>query len=1150
MSLARTKGFYPYMMIVFFNTFVDVGHKILMQDIIYQTVKGNLYTLFSAVINSLILLSYILLFTPSGFIADKFSKTKVLRLTAMAAIPLTVIITFCYYQGYFWCAFSLTLLLAVQSALNSPAKYGHIKEMFGKEHLSSANAIVQTLTIIAILAATFIFTYLFKNFIFQLGLTASDNKSLLVRAIAPVGFLLVFFSICETIMTLCLRQNTAADPQSQYKVSSYFRGYYLQTYLRKAMGNHAVFSCILGLSIFWGVNQVLLACYGAFLQEHLVDANVLFAQGSLAFGGIGILLGALYAGSVSKGFVETGLIPIATLGVALGLFFLPLVTNKLTILLLFLGYGFFGGMLLVPLNALIQFNTSNQELGKTLSTNNFIQNCCMLGGLIVTAFLSLANINSTFLLYGIAAIAFAGALYTIVKLPQSLVRYLIYFVASRFYRLSVYQLDNLPSAGGVLLLGNHVSFIDWAILQIACPRPIRFVMDRTIYQIWYLNWLFRLFKVISIARGGSQDSLRQINAALKAGEVVALFPEGRLSSNGQLGTFRPGFERAVIDTNATIVPFCIHGLWGSKMSYASSYYKRLQQVDNRRVSVIYGAGMDTNSKAQDVKQKVQELSIKAWKLATSEMRSIQAEWFYRAKKFSSLPAIIEENGQKLTNGKLLALVIFFSQKIKEIVKGTQNVGILLPANTGGVIANMSLLALGKTVVNLNYTAGEGVILSASEQASIKTLITSRHFIKKLASRGMDLPKFRLSVNCVYLEDFIHKNSKTPIAFSLLAVKLVPFWLLKLLFTKNTEVNSTAAILFSSGNEGTPKGIELSHRNLLSNVNQVACLFGIKEKDILLNSLPLFHAFGLTVTTLLPLVKTVPMLCYPDPTNSLAIAKLIYRHKISILCGTSTFLGLYTRNKSVHPLMLSSLRIVIAGAEKLAPTIYHEFKDKFNLEIYEGYGATEVAPVASCNLPDILSLDDWHVHTAKKPGTVGLPLPGCAFRVVDPETLTDLPIGEEGLVLIGGTQLMQGYLKMPEKTQAVLIEDGDLTWYKTGDKGRLDSDGYLTIVDRYSRFAKIGGEMVSLGQLERQWQQLLNDNGSEVMALSLPDDKKGEQLALIYTSLLPTNELMQRLLTSDLPRIMLPKKITQVNELPKLGNGKLDYQFAAQLVLES
>jgi acyl-[acyl-carrier-protein]-phospholipid O-acyltransferase/long-chain-fatty-acid--[acyl-carrier-protein] ligase len=1150
MKLTRIKGFFPYMMLVFFNTFIDLGHKILIQDTIYQTANSSVYTVLSAIINALILLPYILLFTPSGFIADKFSKTKVLQITAAAAIPLTILVTWCYFQGYFWGAFALTLLLAVQSALNSPAKYGYIKETFGKQHLSQVNAIVQTLTIIAILGATFAFTSVFSYYIRVENLKHSYDKNLILQAFAPAGFFLIAFSIFETLMTFRLVKNEAVDPLSDYDPAKYFKGQYLKTYLNKTKNPPVILSCIIGLSIFWAVNQVLLASYGAFLKEHLGDVSVMFAQGSLAMGGIGILLGALYAGKVSKGFVETGLIPVATLGIAAGLFILPLLSSSFLIIMLFLAYGFFGGMLIVPLNSLIQFNAPRQEIGKVLAANNFLQNCFMLTFLAATVVLGLIGIDSQALLFSLFGIVLLAAIFTLITLPQSLIRYVLYFITSRFYRLSVFDLDNLPSSGGVLLLGNHVSFIDWAILQIACPRPIRFVMERSIYEIWYLNWILKKFKVIPIAPSASQDSLLEINTALNAGEVVALFPEGRLTKNGQMGIFRSGFERSAVNAKAVIVPFYIHGLWGSRASKGLRFRKKIMDSSSRLVSVIYGPPMDILSRAQAVKQKVAELSIKAWKYHIKEMTNIQTEWLYQMKLNPKARAIIEESGKELSNLQLLSSVLFLSQKIKSALKNQENVAILLPTSKAGVIANLSLLTLGKVVLNLNFTMGETALKSAITQASIRTIITSRQFLAKLESRDLNIEQALSSSTLLYLEDLFPEDSRYVLLAFFLLAKILPAKVLKLLFFKNSDISSTAAILFSSGSESAPKGVKLTHANLLSNINQIATVFGIENSDVMMDSLPLFHAFGFTITTFMPLMKGIPIVCYPDPTNSLVIAKLICKYKITLFCSTSSLLGLYVRNSAIHPQMLRSLRMVVAGAEKLSPSIYKEFKDKFNLEIYEGYGATEVSPVASCNLPDVISIDDWHVHQSAKFGTVGLPLPGCAFRIVDSQTLMDLPVGEDGLVLIGGTQVMEGYLNLPDKTREVLMEGDNYSWYKTGDKGHLDKDGFLTIVDRYSRFAKIAGEMISLSLVEQTWQQYLNNVAIEVMALALPDQKKGEQLAMLYCGPLSEEELKNQLIASTLPKLMLPKSFRQVVDLPKLGNGKRDYLSAKRLLVEA
>jgi acyl-[acyl-carrier-protein]-phospholipid O-acyltransferase/long-chain-fatty-acid--[acyl-carrier-protein] ligase len=261
---------------------------------------------------------------------------------------------------------------------------------------------------------------------------------------------------------------------------------------------------------------------------------------------------------------------------------------------------------------------------------------------------------------------------------------------------------------------------------------------------------------------------------------------------------------------------------------------------------------------------------------------------------------------------------------------------------------------------------------------------------------------------------------------------------------------------------------------MSNIKQISDVLKTRDDDVVMGCLPPFHSFGLTVTTFLPLIEGIPVVCHPDPTDVVNIAKAISRNKVTVMCATATFLRLYTKNKKVQPLMLDSLRIVVAGAEKLSSDVREEFHDKFNKVIYEGYGATETTPVASVNIPDQLDMNDWHVQVGSKIGSVGLPLPGCSFRIVDPATLETLAPNQDGLILISGTQVMLGYLNDEEKTKSVIVELDGRRWYKTGDKGHLDEDGFLTIVDRYSRFAKLGGEMISLGAVESEIKKVITE----------------------------------------------------------------------------
>ncbi|RKZ45873.1 MAG: acyl-[ACP]--phospholipid O-acyltransferase, partial [Gammaproteobacteria bacterium] len=480
----------------------------------------------------------------------------------------------------------------------------------------------------------------------------------------------------------------------------------------------------------------------------------------------------------------------------------------------------------------------------------------------------------------------------------------------------------------------------------------------------------------------------------------------------------------------------------------------------------------------------------------------------------------------------------------------QNIGFLLPTSIAGSIANMAAILQGKTVVNLNFTANREALQASVTKAGIKSIYTSHKFIEKLAKKGVDLGDAFPDSQLIYMEDLKPEINKITSLLTFIFVLVFPAGLLKLLYCKKVSINSPAAILFSSGSEGLPKGVVLSHRNIMANLKQISGMLNVQDTDVVMASLPLFHAFGLTVTTFMPLIEGIPMICHPDPTDTVNIAKAIAKYRATFLCSTSTFLRLYIKNKRIHPLMLESLRIVVAGAEKLNPDVRDAFKLKFNKDIYEGYGATETTPVASVNIPDALDVNYWQVQFGNKQGTVGLPLPGSSFRIVDPGTLDELKTGEDGLILVGGSQVMLGYLDDEEKTSEVITMIDGKRWYKTGDKGHLDEDGFLTIVDRYSRFAKLGGEMISLTAVEESVRDSLGQPELELVAVNLPDEKKGEKVALMITSDIQLAELKKAMLDAGVNPLMIPADVKVVDEIPTLGSGKTDFKLAKKIFLEA
>jgi acyl-[acyl-carrier-protein]-phospholipid O-acyltransferase/long-chain-fatty-acid--[acyl-carrier-protein] ligase len=536
-------------------------------------------------------------------------------------------------------------------------------------------------------------------------------------------------------------------------------------------------------------------------------------------------------------------------------------------------------------------------------------------------------------------------------------------------------------------------------------------------------------------------------------------------------------------------------------------------------------------------------SFSEWQNYPSTLDPIHVAWLKNAKKSKTAFAVADIEGIEISHKKFLTGVLLFSQKIK-VYSPEQNVGLLLPSSGGGAIASIAILSLGKTLVNLNFTAGKKALSSAAKQAEVKHIYTSRKFLDKMLERGIDFETYFPDSKLLMLEDIREEISTLSRIGTLLKAILLPTSMIQKSYFKDVSMNDTAAILFSSGSEGSPKGVELSHSNIAANAKQAAIELGAVESDVIMSTLPTFHAFGFAITTLMPLSEGIPIVCHADPKDVTTIASGIKKYSGTILVGTPTFLRMYTVSKKVTSESMQSLRLVVAGAEKLRSDVRDGFEAKFKMPVYEGYGTTETSPGASVNLPDIES----PYKLRNRPGTVGKAFSGTEFKIVDPDSIEPLPTGEDGLILIGGPQIMKGYLKMPEKTAEVIELIDGYRWYRTGDKGHLDEDGFLTIVDRYSRFAKIGGEMISLTTVEEEILDACNEKDLEIAATCLPDQRKGEKIVLLANKNLDKNQLKRLLSDAKVNPLYHPAQVLIVEEIPKLGSGKTDFGATKKIAL--
>lgn len=401
LETAGLPGFMSFLAVAFINAMVDLGHKILIQNTIFKIYDDAAQVGLTAIVNALILLPFILLFTPAGYLSDRFAKPHLMRATAFAAILITLLITLAYYQGWFLFAFALTLLLAAQSALYSPAKYGYIRELAGNERLAPANGFIQATTIVAILTGIFLFTILFET---RLSGHSYRNEAELIQHIAPIGWLLVVFSVIEFVLACRLPMTASALPEQRFDWQGYRRGHILRENLLRLYRNPIIWYAILGLSMFWGISQTFLATFPAFAKIVLAENNTIIIQGLLACSGIGIIIGSLVAGTGRKGHIKTSLIPAGAVGMCLVLFIVPFLASTPAFALAILSFGFFGGLFIIPLNALIQLHAPASQLGTILAGNNWVQNIVMISFLMLTLLAALVAISSQLMMQAIPVI--------------------------------------------------------------------------------------------------------------------------------------------------------------------------------------------------------------------------------------------------------------------------------------------------------------------------------------------------------------------------------------------------------------------------------------------------------------------------------------------------------------------------------------------------------------------------------------------------------------------------------------------------------------------------------------------------------------------------------------------------------------------------
>lgn len=1065
-------------------------------------------------------LPFLLFLGWAGSLADRIAKDKILRITKFAEVLIMAFAILAIFTANPWLLLITVFAMSTQSAFFGPVKYGLIPDLVEQVAITRANAYLQAATYLAIIAGTLMAPTL--SVLFQ------GNYALVVAAC--LGFALVgwFASFGVPRVPPVQRDQPAGGYHRAGLTPRIFqtmRKIHKDGFLALSVWGDAYFTT------FAAFAQLNLIAYGS---EHLGFKTP--EEGTLLFlvMALGVGAGSLLAGRLSRRGIEIGLIPPATLilglsGLALGL--VPHGALISAVVACFcLGLG--GGLFLVPIEAFIQFRAERESRGAVIAASSWLSWAGVLVAGVMTYLLAevLGWSAAQGLLAG-AVLLLVLFVVSVVFLPDFLLRFFVMVITRGFYRVQHRGLENVPSSGPALLVCNHVSLMDALWLLSLVPRRLRFLMSREYLAgcSGFARALFSLAGVIPISTNDPpktvMKALKMAREAMERGYIVAIFPEGELSRTGHMQTFRAGFMHIVKGRDWPIVPMAINGGFGSRASHAFIHPHVFASEDFwRKITVVAGEALPADATAHQVQESVRSLAATAASVAAE--RHLGRIFVQTAKKSGSRRAISDSSGRVMDYHTTLVATLGLRRVLRRQVPQLENeVGVVLPPSVGAALVNLALTISSKVSVNLNYSASSEAVRAAIAAVPLQSMITSKAVIAKL-------PELPLTARVFYVEDLIADISVVDKILSWLECRFVPAAFL--VNPVSWSPDCPATILFSSGSTALPKGVALSHRNIIANVDSFSSVARPRVDDCVCGVLPFFHSMGFTTTLWFPLTRGIAAAYHHHPLETDGIETIGRMNTLTILIGTPTFMLAWARKVSAET--FSHARWACAGAEKLRPKVAEMFHKKFGVRPMEGYGSTECSPVIAVNVPDVEV--DGMFQAGFREGSVGRLLPNLCARVVDPDSGADVASNLPGVLLVQGPSVMLGYWKAPDLTAKVLVEG----WYHTGDVVRIDEDDFIFITDRLSRFSKIAGEMVSHTAVESALHDVLSCRADQLAVVGRPDEKRGEMLVVIYEqSLGDSSALWKQCLESDLPNLWRPAASDwmPVEMVPFLPTGKLD-----------
>ena len=1118
-SLLGTRRFLPLFVTQFLGAMNDSVFKnaLIILTLYRLAVDGNGQILVT-VAAGVFVLPFFLFSATAGQIADKFEKSRLIRRIKLAEILVMALGAAALHLGDPILLIGVLFLMGTQSAFFGPLKYGILPDHLSEGELVAGNGLIEAGTFVAILIGS-----VFGG-VFVLRADGPAIISLIVLAMAVLGWLASrqVPDAPATAGDITVSPNIVAET---WRIVAH------------AGASRNLFLSILGISWFWLIGATFLSQFPTLAKDVLGGDEEVVTLLLTAFA-IGIGAGSLWCNTLLKGEVSAKYVPLAAIAMTIFIadFYIAVADRgagetligagaflaapeNWRVLFDLLAIAVAGGLYSVPLYAVLQNESATEHRSRNIAANNILNALFMVVGALLASALLARGTTVPGLLLALAAVNAMVAVYICRLLPHHLIKTLFAMILRPLFRVRVEGLENYRKAGArAVIVANHVSFLDGILLAVFLPgRPV-FAVDTQIAKQWWAR------PFLSIARTFTVDptnpfATKSLVREVREGNHLVIFPEGRITVTGALMKIHEGPGMIADKAEADLVPIRIAGAEASTLSRMKG---KIRQRWFPRVTItilaprrfeIPETAIGRARRRIAGEQLYDVMSDLIFETCDLDKTLYQALLEARRAHGGGADVLEDIERQPANYNRIVLGSQVLGRALARLTQKGERIGFLLPNSVGAAVTLFSLISKGRVPAMLNFSAGPGNVLSACRTAELRTVVTSRRFIE-LGKLEELIGAIEGVARVVYLEDIRDGISALDKLVGLLS-RPIAGWLHRRLGIKACD---PAVVLFTSGSEGMPKGVVLSHANLLANRYQLSARVDFNATDIALNALPIFHSFGLTGGLILPLLSGVRTFLYPSPLHYRIVPALVYDTNATILFGTDTFLTGYAR--MAHAYDFFNVRYVFAGAEKVKDETRRVWSEKFGLRILEGYGATETAPVLAANTP-------MHFRS----GTVGRLVPGMTAR------LEPVPgVEEGGRLFVTGPNVMLGYLLAD---QPGLLKPPPGGEYDTGDIVDIDADGFLRIVGRAKRFAKIAGEMVSLAAVENLAAKTWPENAHAVVAL--PDARKGEQLVLLTETQDATREaLLATAQTEGATELMVPRVIVPVEAVPVLGTGKVDY----------